>query len=187
MSATPSKDTLNKFKSEGGNVLTLFQRYHGHPLPSPKIIRAKGIFIYIKLMKRVGQFLKQKMPLFIFTPTIKECELTSLFLSLFFKNGTFVHSQCVDREERIQKFKSNKYSYLVTTAVLERGVTVSNLQVIVFKADSFIYDSYSLIQIAGRVGRKKEAPNGEVIFLVKTITNDVQEACNEINKINTNM
>ena len=54
---------------------------------------------------------------------------------------------------------------MITTSVLERGVTVKDLQVIVMYADHQIYDEYSLEQISGRVGRKKDAPTGDVIFI----------------------
>ena len=74
--------------------------------------------------------------------------------------------------------------YLVTTAVLERGVTIKDVQVIIFYADHAIYDSASLIQIAGRVGRKKDAPEGEVIFLAKENTKHIERAIREIKSAN---
>ena len=69
---------------------------------------------------------------------------------------------------------------MVTTAVLERGVTVKDLQVIVYLSDHQIYDSHALIQIAGRVGRKIDAPEGEVIFLAKENNQEMQRAVEEI-------
>ena len=76
------------------------------------------------------------------------------------------------------------YSFLVTTSVLERGVTVSNLQVIIWQSDHKIYEKGTLIQISGRVGRKKNAPNGDVIFLCDKVTNDIKECISEIKKNN---
>ena len=101
--------------------------------------------------------------IFIFTPTIDLSVKVYKFLRLFFRNGYYINSHSENRDEIIKKFRVKKYRYLVTTAVLERGVTVKDLQVIVYHADHPIYDSYSLIQIAGRAGRKKEAPEGEEI------------------------
>ena len=80
----------------------------------------------------------------------------------------------------ISDFKKGRYSYLVTTAVLERGVTVKDLQVIVYGADNSIYDSAALIQIAGRVGRKKDAPSGEVIFYADRKTEEMEKTVREI-------
>ena len=74
--------------------------------------------------------------------------------------------------------------YLVTTAVLERGITVKDLQVVVFKADHPIYDDASLIQIAGSAGRKKDAPEGEEIFIAETKTEYMVRAIQEISSAN---
>ena len=68
----------------------------------------------------------------------------------------------------------------MTTAVLERGITMKDLQVIVFRADSDIYDDHALVQIAGRVGRKKDAPEGEVIFIGKNKTKHMERAISDI-------
>ena len=102
----------------------------------------------------------------------------------FFHKGTYVNSKRIDNSEVIEDFRNGKYQYLVTTAVLERGVTVKDLQVIVFHADNSIYDTASLIQIAGRAGRRKEAPEGEVIFFAKRINKHIQGAIDDINANN---
>ena len=75
--------------------------------------------------------------------------------------------------------------YLVTTSVLERGVTVKNLQVLVYHADEEeIYDAATLIQIAGRVGRKKNFEEGNVLFFGERKTKAIKEAIKEIEKTN---
>ena len=51
----------------------------------------------------------------------------------------YINSKSPNREELIDDFRDKKMMYLVTTAVLERGITVKDLQVIVFKADHSIY------------------------------------------------
>jgi late competence protein required for DNA uptake (superfamily II DNA/RNA helicase) len=60
-----------------------------------------------------------------------------------------------NRQHIIDDFRRSKYKYLVTTAVLERGVTVKNLQVIVLKAITKYIRQGALIQIAGRGGEEK--------------------------------
>ena len=72
----------------------------------------------------------------------------------------------------------------MTTAVLERGVTVKDLQVIVYRANHSIYDSASLIQISGRAGRKKEAPEGRVIYLAERTTIEMEESIKDIRNSN---
>lgn len=100
------------------------------------------------------------------------------------KGGNYVHSQRKNRKEIIDNFRHNLYQYLVTTSVLERGVTVRNLQVIVCQSDNKIYEKATLIQIAGRVGRKVDAPTGEAIFLARKTTKDMVAAINDIIRSN---
>jgi competence protein ComFA len=69
---------------------------------------------------------------------------------------------------------------------LERGVTIRDLQVIVAKADEKkIYTSSTLIQISGRAGRKADAPDGEVTFLIEKETEEIHDAIKEIQFCNT--
>ena len=180
LTATPSKTDIVQFKRNNGEVLELSARFHHKPLPEPRIIVAKGPLIYTQLLRQLRRFYKQNKPTFIFTPTIKTCEMIFNLLNKFYKKGSFVHSEIKDRLYRINLLRNGEYRYLVTTAVLERGVTMRNLQVIIFQADHPIYDSYSLIQISGRSGRKKEVPEGEVIYLANKTTKDMLESIKSI-------
>ena len=187
MSATPSKELVEQFKSESKKILKLNTRFHGHPLPVPTIQISRGIMQYYHLVRVLRGFYAQNKPVFIFTPTIDVCEQTYNVLRLLFKNAQFVHSKCEDRSERIEAFRKGQLKALVTTAVLERGVTVKNLQVIVFKSDHAIYTSQALIQISGRAGRKKDAPDGEVIFIGSKKTKEMVECIDEIESANESL
>ena len=180
LTATPTKELLNEFKKPGKDLLKLFVRFHRHPLPVPKIILGNEIKIYYNLIKELKRFIRENKQVFIFVPTIDESIKVARFLKLFFTKGTYVNSKRDDNEEIIEDFRLKKYLYLVTTAVLERGITMKNLQVIVFHADNTIYDDHALVQIAGRVGRKKDAPEGEVFFIGKTKTKHMEKAISDI-------
>ena len=125
--------------------------------------------------------------MFIFAPTIEECEKTYRLVSLFVKGGNYVHSKRDNRKEIIEGFRMGIYKYLITTSVLERGVTVRDLQVIVYKFHSFVYDKGTLIQISGRVGRKIDAPEGEVIFIGEKRTKEAELAVIEIQSSNASL
>ena len=187
MSATPDEELISKFQQKGMDIVKLFSRFHEHPLPVPQIITGNTLLLYLSLVKNLKRFILNKKPVFVFCPTIDICYLTYLFLKVFAKGGNYVHSKRNDRSKVIASFKEGKYKYLVTTAVLERGVTVKDLQVIVFKSDHKIYDQYSLVQIAGRVGRKKDAPTGEVIFLAKKNTLGMSKAREDILNANKSL
>ena len=184
LTATPTDELLQEFTKPGKDLLKLFARFHHNPLPIPKVVLANNFNIHYKLIKKLKQFFDENKQVFIFVPTIDESIKLSRILRLFFSKGTYVNSKRDDNEEIIEEFREKKYQYLVTTAVLERGITVKNLQVIVFHADSYIYDDHALVQIAGRVGRKKDAPEGEVIFIAKEQTKYMERAISDINAAN---
>ena len=184
MSATPSKDVIDYFSQSNREILELNTRFHRHPLPLPEVVVRIGYFKIPFLILTLKKFISQGKKVFVFAPTISKCETLYKILKIFVKNGTFVHSKCKDRSQKINKFKKGEFDYLVTTAVLERGVTFKNLQVIIYDADSDIYNSQTLIQISGRVGRKIDAPEGEVIFLVNKRTTEIDEAISTIRNKN---
>ena len=103
------------------------------------------------------------------------------------QDGDYVHSKRNKRSKIIDEFRAGKIRYLVTTAVLERGVTIKDLQVIVFMADHAIYDSHTLIQISGRVGRKKDAPTGKVSYICSEITGHMKKSIEEIKHANASV
>ena len=187
MSATPSPSVIEEFSSPNHKIVTLYTRYHMKPIPVPRIVLSYGFAKYIFISKKLKEYQKLNKPCFLFVATIDECEEVFKIISKFVPNGNRVHSQVKGRNKIITEFRSGKYKYLVTTAVLERGVTLKNLQVIIFNADHSIYNSSALIQISGRVGRVKDAPEGEVIFLANKKTNDMEEAINKTKEANKHL
>lgn len=187
MSATPSEKIIEEFHRDGKEVLELLHRYHGDKIPVPIFKKCFGLFKYEFLFKKSLQFIKNKKPFLIFVPTISECEKLHKILKIVAKGGYFVHSKCEKRKEIIDDFRNRKYKFLVTTAVLERGVTLKDLQVIVFNADSKIYTKSSLIQIAGRVGRVKGATKGEVIFIATKTNSKISGAIADIERANNTL
>lgn len=65
---------------------------------------------------------------------------------------------------------------LLTTTILERGITISNVQVAVIGAESPVFTASALIQIAGRVGRNIQFPDGDVLYFHHGITTEMDEA-----------
>lgn len=185
MSATPSKKVVSLFKTKGHEMLTLHTRFHKHPIPVPmiKIMHNPAKTLY--LVRKLQEYRKTKKQCFVFVPTIDLCDSLYLKVALFVPNGNYVSSKREGRAQIIERFKKGKYAYLITTAVLERGITVKDLQVIVFDAHSSIYDAASLIQIAGRAGRKFDAPTGEVTFIADKETRAMVAAKKEIEYCNS--
>ena len=176
MSATPSIDVIKEFSKPNHEILELNIRFHHKDIPVPKIIIRPYYLKFIYLVKFLKKCQKEDKQVLVFAPTIFHAETLYSSLSFYVDKGNYVHSKKTDRSQIITDFKKKKYSYLVSTAVLERGVTLKNLQVVVYEADHDIYDTKSLIQISGRVGRKLDAYEGEVIFLANTVSKSMEKA-----------
>ena len=184
MSATPSEAVKREFRKPGHAILELRTRFHKKPIPVPKTIRRYGPFKLFFVLRALRRYQKEKKPCLVFVPTVALSELLFRLVSPFVPHGNYVSSKRVGRPKIIDDFKRGKYAYLITTAVLERGVTIKGIQVLIYNADDPIYDSSALIQIAGRAGRKIGATDGEVIFLAEKPTKGMQKAIQEINFCN---
>src|SRR5680860_900206 len=60
--------------------------------------------------------------------------------------------------------------------ILECGITLPGIQVVVLGADHPVFDERALVQMAGRVGRTRESPEGRVVFISKQRTPDMKTA-----------
>ena len=178
LSATPSvQDLKDNF------VFTLFKRYHNYPLPIPKIIIRMDFLLLLFLIHKVKKYLKENKYIFIYVPSIKEGHKLHKLLKKFFLN-IFVYSSMKDKEKIMKEVREKKHHVIITTTILERGVTYKNLQVFVYKANEYIFDKATLIQIAGRVGRTIDSPTGDVYFLSTKLNIEMKEAVKEIKKYN---
>lgn len=186
MSATPSEQIISEFKKPGHDIVELRTRFHKHPIPVPVIKERPSFEQPFFVVKKLRQYKREGKPCFVFVPSISKSEELFHLVNLFVKGGNYVNSERVGREKIIESFKKNELSFLITTSVLERGVTIKDLQVIVVGADAQrIYTSATLIQIAGRAGRKSDAPDGEVIFVSEKQTPSMESAIDEIKFCNT--
>lgn len=80
--------------------------------------------------------------------------------------------------------RAGKYQLLLTTTILERGVTFERVSVIVLQASHRVFKKSALVQIAGRADRKGEYSQAEVIFVTSERTTAIKSAIREINKNN---
>ena len=161
-------------------------------LPIPKIkIEQSKVFTYEKKSQYITQFITQRLELarrlLIFVPTIAMSKSLKLYLEKSLVDDIvidFVYSEDEKRSEKLEKFKKWEIDILITTTILERGVTFDYLDVLVFEANHKIFTKEALIQIAGRVGRKEYDYNGEIVFLADKINKNMRLAIKEINYMN---
>lgn len=190
VTATPSDQLLADMKKTGV-VSIINRRYHGHPLPTPtyeplwkydtSIQKGK---LPPKLENWTTKRLSKNEPFLIFFHHIALMEKAEPLFQLIHPGIRSVHAAHPDRKESVQALRDNEIPGLLTTTILERGITIPNVQVAVVGAEQGIFDKGALIQIGGRVGRSAAYPSGDFILFHNGITYAMDEAKNEITKLN---
>lgn len=171
-------------------LITIPARYHGYPLPEPRIVKVRlpalNELVETKLPEDViGIIQANNSPWLIFAPTVSAVKLIAASLAQTL--GRMVcGSWAADprRDQKIDGFIRGRYEVMVATSIMERGITLANVQVMVLYSDHVVFDTNSLIQMAGRVGRKAEHPSGEVWFIGARITEAMQAAVKRIQYLN---
>ncbi len=80
--------------------------------------------------------------------------------------------------------RAEAYNCLLSTTILERGVTFRDIDVLVLGAEDAVFTESSLVQIAGRVGRHRDYPSGSVCFAHYGYTKAMKRACRQIKRMN---
>ena len=164
LTATPDSQLLKKVREKKMVSLTLNRRPHGQPLPVPVIRIVPGLFMVLPLLRWLQKH--RSLPCMVFVPSVRLAECLGVFLSLFF-DCIVCTGRTENRDALIAAFREQKAGVMVCTTVMERGMTVENVQVCVYKADSRIFDEAGLVQMAGRAGRVFAHPDGDVLFLCR--------------------
>ncbi|WP_084543925.1 DEAD/DEAH box helicase [Paenisporosarcina indica] len=179
ITATPSDELVQQVK----NISLISERFHGFSLPVP---RFDGLWNYSKhikkeklspkLQKWTQQCLDNKLPFLVFFPTIELMEQATPLFQRLHKEIVSVHAEDAERKLKVLKLREKKVPGLLTTTILERGITIPNVQVAVVGADEAIFTSSALIQIGGRVGRSIEYPTGDLVFFHHGISFEMDQA-----------
>lgn len=180
LTATPRKQQSIQIKK--GKLPHVFVplRFHGHPLPIPQLKMSFSLKKNLRKYLPPPAFIawlknrnNERRQLLIFVPTIQLAEQMKKTLGLLFVEKNIietinhlqtVHSEDPDREDKVNLFREKKLSVLITTTILERGVTFPSIDVVVLDAGHVVFDEAALVQISGRAGRSADDPTGEVIF-----------------------
>ncbi|MEO4054167.1 DEAD/DEAH box helicase family protein [Solibacillus sp. CAU 1738] len=187
VTATPSEKLL-AYK-EGYSFIP--KRYHNFPLPVPRFSslwnyekQIKKEQLPTKLMEWTKQRLASEEPFLIFFPTIDLLEKAMPLFQKLHASITSVHAEDVNRKEKVMQLRNAEIPGLLTTTILERGITIKNVQVAVVGAESSIFTASALIQIAGRVGRNAHFHGGDIVFYHHGITTEMDSAKEEIENLN---
>ena len=193
LTATSTDALDKKVKRRELQRLSLPRRFHGNPLVVPKKVwlsklasKLKQQKLPSKLKNQIAKQRKTQYPLLLFAPEIEMGEqLANVMQKIFSEEKiAFVSSQTRDRHELIRGFREGEITILISTTILERGVTFPCVDVMVVEAHHFLFTSSSLVQIAGRVGRSMKRPTGELIFYSEGTTRSIEKAIKEIKRMN---
>ncbi|MBM7664857.1 competence protein ComFA [Solibacillus kalamii] len=191
VTATPSNKLLLQQRKENWGYSFIARRFHGYPLPVP---RFQSLWNYekafqknkipLKLKAWFEQRLRQNEPFLIFFPTIELMEQATPVFQKIESTIESVHSEDPNRKEKVLQLRNEHRKGLLTTTILERGITIKNVQVAVVGAENPVFTSSALIQISGRVGRNVQYPTGDIVFFHHGITIEMDRARNKILEMN---
>lgn len=193
LTATSTDELDRKVKQGELKRLSLPRRFHGNPLIVPKPIWLSHFNRYLeknglppKLKLYIEKQRKTAYPLLIFASEIKKGEKLKEILQEKFPNEKigFVSSITEDRLEQVQAFRDGELTILISTTILERGVTFPRVDVFVVEANHQLFTKSSLVQIGGRVGRSMDRPTGELIFFHDGPNLSIKKAIKEIKQMN---
>ncbi|MCI3921336.1 hypothetical protein MO973_24520 [Paenibacillus sp. TRM 82003] len=167
-------------------------RFHGRPLPVPRRLGVPPLRRWAadglppRLRAAVEASLRRGAQLFVFVPHIAAVDPVARRLRAAFPGvdvgGT--SSRDEERGDKVLRFRGKELRIIVTTTILERGVTVPKTDVFVLEADNALFDGASLVQMAGRAGRKLEDPGGFVYFCSADWTRSQKAAIRDIRQMN---
>lgn len=191
LTATPSAAMQKEAMKNKLAYVTIPARFHRHSIPVPRLkwcgdwhkAFERGNIPSLLLAWYLGQ-LQTMTPFLIFFPNIA---LMKRYSSLFRKHYPAIASVYAEderRKEKVSDLRQGNVLGLLTTTILERGVTIPKLSVAVLGAEEEIFTESALVQIAGRVGRSAEHPRGDVTFFHYGKTRAIVKAVRQIERMN---
>lgn len=193
LSATPAKPlriAAQKGKLPHARVPV---RYHRYPLPVPQWLKLASVAAMIatqqlppQLLPALQQSIERGAQLFLFVARIRHVAPLVSLLQRYFADLSIAgtSSQDEERATKVTMFRQRQIRMLVTTTILERGVTIARSDVFILDAGAALFDEASLIQMAGRAGRSHEDPYGHVYFCSESLQGAQREAIRQIVTMN---
>lgn len=193
VTATPPEKLKRQATTGTIDYVKVPRRYHGCDLPLPKLTwvgdwkkkLSKGR-LPTPLIVWLRRQLDDSKQVFLFVPQISLMEKVVDAIRAIYGDVVIesVHASDAERTEKVIRFREGQTRVLVTTTILERGVTVKGVQVGVLGAEDRIFTESALVQIAGRVGRNPVEPDGDVVYFHYGKTAAMVQAIRHIRAMN---
>jgi competence protein ComFA len=171
LTATPKEKWQRECQQGKRHFTTIPARFHRHPLPVPEFAwcgnwqkRLHNGRLPSNVQRWIQTRLQSGKQALIFFPHIPLMEKALPLLRELEPKIEAVHAEDPARKEKVQRMRRKELALLLTTTILERGVTFPNIDVAVVGAEDAIFTESALVQIAGRAGRSADHPTGTVTF-----------------------
>ncbi|MEH7342613.1 DEAD/DEAH box helicase [Bacillus sp. JJ1532] len=191
LTATPNEKWQRECRQGKREFVTIPARFHRHPLPVPRFQWCGNWEKRLKkeqLPPNVIQWIKNRLDsneqCLLFVPKIDKMGKILPLVRNFNPKIEAVHAEDPKRKEKVQAMRNKEIPLLLTTTILERGVTFPNIDVAVLGAEDRIFTESALVQIAGRVGRSSLAPGGDIVFFHYGKTEAMIRAKKQIQNMN---
>lgn len=173
-------------------------RYHRHPLPVPARLKLPAVYQVLakqtipqRLLQPIRRSVERGAQIFLFVPYVKQVEpmvrlLRNQAKSLGLPSTAIAGTSSPDEErgEKVVSFRDRTIQLLVTTTILERGVTIPRSDVFILDAHNSLFDAASLVQMAGRAGRSGDDPFGVVYYGAPEWTRSQRNSIRQIRTMN---
>lgn len=193
LTATPGTDLQRQIRRGQLKASYLPLRYHGHLLPVIHLHLAPSWRQKIhqkrlptSLLAELRPHLKSGQRFLLFVPHVTDLALVAAAINHELRPTKYalVHATDEQRLAKVQGMRDGHYQFLITTTILERGVTFPGIDVFVIGADDQIFSTSALVQIAGRAGRSPDRPDGLVGFWCAAYAGNVKAAVKQIRQLN---
>lgn len=191
LTATPSKQLKRDVMQKKLEAVKIPGRFHGHPLPVPKFTwcgnwqkQLKKDTLPAVILTWIKKQLESKKQAFLFVPSVSIIDQVVTICRKFDSRIEGVYAEDPARKEKVQRFRNGEFPIIVTSTILERGVTIPNSDVAVLGSEDDIFTESALVQISGRVGRSAAYPTGDIIFFHYGKTKAMVEAKKHIQQMN---
>ncbi|GAB6092610.1 DEAD/DEAH box helicase [Furfurilactobacillus curtus] len=193
LTATPSRQLLWEVHRGKLSISYLPLRFHGHLLPEIRLRLALRWRANLKrgklprqLLMAIKQCCEQHRRFLLFVPHVSQLAPIAAVIRQKLPMAEFatVHASDEQRAVKVVQMREQKLDFLITTTILERGVTLPEIDVFVLGADDDVFSSAALVQMAGRAGRSAKDPTGRVIFWIAEQTLALKRARQQIRLVN---
>ncbi|CEG29072.1 DEAD/DEAH box helicase [Bacillus sp. B-jedd] len=191
LTATPSRKWQNECRAGKRAFVTIPARFHRHALPVPEFRwcgnwrkRLAKNQLPQECLRWIDERISARKQALVFFPHIESMLAALPLLHKIDPAIQSVHAEDPERKEKVMRMRNGEMPILLTTTILERGVTLANIDVAILGAEDRTFTESALVQIAGRAGRSAKHPTGTVTFFHYGKTIAMERAQKQIQTMN---